>query len=89
MFIIPAAVSLAFLWWNGQLSWMCWVVTGVSVFAWLCGRTVLTVRNDLQRGVTSDVRVFRFWELVASVAIWVQWIVCTAGVILALVIKRG
>lgn len=89
MFLIPAIISLAFLWWNGHLAWMCWVVTGVSIVAWLCGRTALTARNQLQRGLESDVRVSGFWELVASLAIWAQWIVCAVGVILALVVKPG
>ena len=89
MLLIPAIISLAFLWWNGHLAWMCWVVTGISSVAWLCGRTALTAQTHLQRGIESAARVFRFWELVASLAIWAQWIACAVGVILALVVRPG
>ena len=89
MLIIPAMLSFGFLWWNGNLAWMCWVVTGVGIFAWLCGKAMLNAKSDLQRGVTSDPKMFRFWELAASLAIWTHWIVCLAGVVLAFIVARA
>jgi hypothetical protein len=64
-------------------------VTVVSIFAWLCGRMTLNWRSGLQRGLYTDVDAFRGWEFVASIVIWAQWIVCAAGIILALVVKRA
>ena len=89
MFIIPTLIALGFLWWNGNLAWMCWTVVGVGVFSWLCGKSMLNARNDLQRGVAHDPKVFRFWELVASLTIWAHWIVCIAAIVLAFVVKRA
>ena len=89
MFLPPALIALGFLWWNGRLPWMCWVVTIISILAWFCGRTALNWRNGLLRGRYTDVQAFRGWELIASLAIWAQWIVCAIGIILALVVKRA
>jgi hypothetical protein len=87
MIILPTFIALAALWWNGHLGWACWVVSLLGLFAWLCGHAMLNARNDLQRGVTSDRRVYDFWMLFASFSIWAQWLVCLAAIILAIVVR--
>jgi len=85
---IPALISLAFLWWNGHLAWMCWVVAFVSVIAYSCARFTLFWRDGLKRGHYTDVEAFRGWELVGSLVLWAQWIVCASGIIFALILRH-
>jgi len=68
---------------------MCWVVSGVGIFAWLCGQAMLNAKSDLQKGITTDSRIFNFWMLTASVVMWVHWLVCIAAIVIALVARRA
>jgi hypothetical protein len=83
---IPALISLAFLWWNGHLAWVCWIVAFVSVLAYGTARFTLFWRDGLMRGQYADVQAFRGWELIGSIVMWVQWVVCFTAIVLAFIL---
>ena len=83
---IPALISLAFLWWNGHLAWACWIVTFVSVLAYASARFTLFWRDGLMRGQYTNVQAFRGWELVGSVVLWAQWVLCVIAIVLAFIL---
>jgi hypothetical protein len=89
MLVVPAAISLLLLWWNGSLLWMCWTVAAAGALAGVCIHAMFRKRADFQREVAVSSETVRTWELFAGLSLWTHWFICLAGIILALVIRRN
>jgi hypothetical protein len=55
----------------------------------MCGKTMLLTRDDLRSGRESDRRVHEFWLLFASIVVWIQWLICIAAIVAAVVVRRA
>jgi len=89
MLLVPAAISLLLLWWNGSLLWMCWTVAAAGALAWLCIHAMFRKRAEFHREIAVSSKTVRTWELFAGLSLWTHWFICLAGIILALVIRRN
>lgn len=88
MLLLPAAIALLLLWWNGSLLWMCWTVAVAGLLAWLCIHAMFKKRAEFDREVALSSTTVRTWELFAGLSLWTHWFICLAGIILALIIDR-
>ena len=78
--LIPMLIALLFLWRNGHLAWLCWVVTGVAVFSWLSGEAVVHSRLDAENDPEKR-PIYRFWLYFYGPLTIFLWLLCGASII--------
>ena len=81
--VVPMLIALLFLWRNGHLAWLCWLVTGVAVFSWLSAEAFAHSRTDAENDPDNPERrsIYRFWANVLGLITWLLWILCGASII--------
>ncbi len=89
MILVPTLIALAFLWHNGGLVWLCWLLSGFAIFAWLCGKAFLNASHDLEAGRENDPRVLAFWATMANITIWIHWLACLASILASFLVPGG
>jgi cytochrome c biogenesis factor len=78
--LIPTLIALAFLWHNGHLSWLCWVVTGAALFSWLSGEAVVHSRLDAESDPEKRA-IYRFWLYLYGPVTILLLLLCVASII--------
>ncbi len=78
--IIPTIIAAIIVYRKGAPEWMLWSVIGFGIFAWLCGKTYLNAVHNFEQGREDDEKVHNFWEVISSLVIWAQWIICIVAV---------